>query len=146
MRLSAAKLKGDNLLGGNMRSMIVAAAGAALLLAPGVAAAQDAAPIDTDRWQIQTESGDYIWDIRLLRLSGDTLIFKQADTVGRARVDQIRELRLIRKTVVRGGGEGAMQTSALTGADDEIFDLGPLDFAARLRAIQQVFLVHPPSP
>lgn len=104
------------------------------------------APVDTDRWQIQTESGDYIWDIRLLKLSGDTLLFKQADTIGRARVDQIRELRLIRKTVVRGGADGAMQTAALTGSNDEIFDFGPLDFAARLRAIQQVFLVHPPSP
>lgn len=114
---------------------------------PSVAAAQDEAPVDTDRWQIQTESGDYIWDIRLLKLSGDTLLFKQADTVGRARIDQIRELRLIRKVVVRSGaGEGGMAAAALTGSADEIFDLGPLDFAARLRAIQQVFLVHPPSP
>jgi hypothetical protein len=126
--------------------MFVTAALALLLLAPRAAAAQNDAPVDTERWQIQTESGDYIWDIRLLRLSGDTLLFKQADTVGRTRVDQIRELRLIRKTVVSGGADGAMATAALTGANDEIFDLGPLDFAARLRAIQQVFLVHPPSP
>jgi hypothetical protein len=119
-----------------------------LAVAPSVAAAQDdAPPADTDRWQIQTETGDYIWDIRLLKLSGDTLLFKQADTVGRARIDQIRELRLIRKVVVRSGaGEGGMAAAALTGSGDEIFDLGPLDFAARLRAIQQVFLVHPPSP
>lgn len=112
---------------------------------PRVAAGQDAAPTDTDRWQITTEAGDYIWDIRLLKLSGDTLFYRQADTVGRARVEKIRELRLIRKTVMRSG-EGAMQTAALTGSDDEMFDLGNLDFAARLRAIQQVLLVHPPAP
>lgn len=117
-----------------------------LALLPGRAAAQDT-PRDTERWQIQVESGDYIWDIRLLKLSGDTLLFKQADTVGRTPVDQIRELRLIRKVVVNtGGGEGGGAAAALTGSDDEIYDLGPLDFAARLRAIQQVFLVHPPSP
>jgi hypothetical protein len=120
---------------------------AALLLLPGIAAAQqDDAPVDTDRWQIQTEAGDYIWDIRLLKLAGDTLLFKQADTVGRARVADIRELRLIRKTVVHGAGEGGGAAAALTGSNDEIFDLTTLDFAARVRAIQQVFLVHPPSP
>jgi hypothetical protein len=128
-----------------MRTFAVAAVGTLLLLAPRAARAQDSTRTDPDRWQIQTETGDYIWDIRLLRLSGDTLLFQQADTIGRARVDQIRELRLIRKVVVRMG-ESPMSTGALTGAGDEIFDLGPLDFAARLRAIQQVFLVHPPSP
>lgn len=132
-----------------MRNMTLGALGALLILAtaPRTVMAQDDAPVDTDRWQIQTAKGDYIWDIRLLRLSGDTLLFKQADTIGRARVDQISELRLIRKTIVRAGlGEAGMATAALTGSDDEIYDLGPLDFAARLRAIQQVFLVHPPSP
>lgn len=130
-----------------MRRIIWSTAFAVALLLPRAAAAQDdAPPIDTDRWQITTESGDYIWDIRLIKLSGDTLIFRQADTLGGAKVETIRELRLIRKTVIRGGGDGAMQTAALTGSNDEIFDLGTLDFAARLRAIQQVLLVHPPSP
>jgi hypothetical protein len=128
-----------------MRTLAVAAVGTLLFLAPRGVQAQDSTRADSDRWQIQTESGEYIWDIRLLRLSGDTLLFQQADTIGRTRVDQIRELRLIRKVVVRMG-ESPMSTGALTGAGDEIFDLGPLDFAARLRAIQQVFLVHPPSP
>lgn len=127
-----------------MRSRLLALV--ALVLLPGVAAAQeDAPPRNTDRWQITTEAGDYIWDIKLIRLSGDTLLFRQADTVGGARVEKIQELRLIRKSVIRSG-EGAMPTAALTGSDDEIFDLGTLDFAARLRAIQQVLLVHPPAP
>ncbi len=132
-----------------MRHIIWAGASVLALMLPRAAAAQEmgATPVDTDRWQITTEAGDYIWDIRLIKLSGDTLIFRQADTLGGARVEQIHELRLIRKTVIRsGGGEGAMQTAALTGSDDEVFDLGTLDFAARLRAIQQVLLVHPPSP
>jgi hypothetical protein len=129
-----------------MRSGPLAALFALALLVPRVAAAQDEAlPVDTDRWQITTEAGDYIWDIKLIKLTGDTLLFRQADTVGGARVAQIRELRLIRKTVMRSG-EGNVQTAALTGADDAIFDLGNLDFAARLRAIQQVLLVHPPTP
>lgn len=102
---------------------------------------------EDDRWQVATESGDYIWDIRLVRLAGDSLIFRQADTLGAVPVQRIRELRLIRKTTMRigegAGAGGAM--AALTGSDDEIYDFQTLDFAARVRAIQQILLVHPPK-
>jgi hypothetical protein len=102
---------------------------------------------DDDRWQVATEAGDYIWDIRLVRLTGDSLVFRQADTLGAVQVQQIKELRLIRKTTMRigegAGAGGAM--AALTGSDDEVYDFQTLDFPARLRAIQQIFLVHPPK-
>ncbi len=101
---------------------------------------------EDERWQITLENGDYIWDIRLLRLSGDSLLFRQADTVGAARVGQLRELRLIRKSVVRLGEGGGGAMSALTGSDDEVYDMVTMDFATRLRTIQQVLLVHPPKP
>jgi hypothetical protein len=102
---------------------------------------------DDDRWQVATEAGDYIWDIRLVRLAGDSLVFRQADTLGAVQIERIRELRLIRKTTMRiGEGEGAGGAlAALTGSDDEVYDLQTLDFPARLRAIQQILLVHPPK-
>lgn len=100
---------------------------------------------EDERWQIALESGDYVWDIRLLRLSGDSLLYRQADTIGAARVSQIRELRLIRKSVVRLGEGGGGAMSALTGSDDEVYDMVTMDFATRLRTIQQVLLVHPPK-
>ncbi|HTS90297.1 MAG TPA: hypothetical protein VMG41_17545 [Gemmatimonadales bacterium] len=103
---------------------------------------------DADRWQIALESGEYLWDLRLVRLSGDSLIFRQADTVGSVSVQLVKELRLIRKTEVRlglpGGGGGAM--AALTGSDDEVYDMTTMDYAARIRTVQQVLLLHPPSP
>jgi hypothetical protein len=114
-------------------------------LAAPVAQAPAQSSADDDRWQVATESGDYIWDIRLVRLAGDSLIFRQADTLGAVQVQQIKELRLIRKTTMRigeaAGAGGAM--AALTGADDEVYDFQTLDFQARLRAIQQILLVHP---
>ncbi len=102
---------------------------------------------DDDRWQIAVESGDYIWDIRLVRLAGDSLIYRRSDSVGAVPVQQIKELRLIRKTTMRiGEGAGAGGAiAALTGADDEVYDFQTLDFSARLRAIQQILLVHPPK-
>jgi hypothetical protein len=39
------------------------------------------------------------------------------------------------------GAAGAM--GALTGSDDEIYDLTPLEFAERIRAIQKIFVYHP---
>ncbi len=102
---------------------------------------------DEDRWQITLDSGDYIWDIRLVRLTGDSLVFRQRDSLGAVRLHLVRELRLIRKSVVRiGDGAGAGGAiSALTGSDDEVYELQTLDFAARLRTIQQILLVHPPK-
>jgi hypothetical protein len=98
-----------------------------------------------DRWQISLESGDYVWDIRLVRLAGDSLVFRQADTLGSVSVQQIRELRLIRKTEVRLGEGGGGAMAALTGSDDEVYDLTTMDYGARIRALQQVLLLHPPG-
>jgi hypothetical protein len=114
-----------------------------LLAAPVAAQAKE-----VERWQILTDQGDYVWDIRLVKLEGDALVYLQSDSTGRIGVDKISELRLIRKTTVRledAEGAGAATMSALTGGDDEVYDLSPLDFAARIRAIQQIFLRHPVS-
>jgi hypothetical protein len=109
-------------------------------------AASAAQTKDQDRWQITLESGDYIWDIRLVRLDGDKIVFRQADTLGTVGVAVITELRLIRKTEARlGEGMAAAAINALTGADDEVYDLTPMDYAGRLRAVQQIFLMHPPG-
>ena len=114
-----------------------------LLTLPWVAAR--AQSTNGDRWQLTLSSGEYVWDIRLLKLDGGRLVFQQNDTTGSVKVDQVDELRLIQKTEARiGTGETAGAFAALTGADDEIYDMKPLDFAARVRAIQQVFLLHPP--
>jgi hypothetical protein len=114
-----------------------------LSLAPVSARAQGAGP---DRWQIGLESGDYIWDLRLVRLAGDSLIFRQADSLGSVSVQNVRELRLIRKTEVRLGEGVGGAMAALMGSDDEVYDLNTMDYGARLRALQQVLLLHPPKP
>ena len=118
----------------------------ALALGPGVLRAQDTPkPVD-DRWQIGLENGQYIWDIRLVRLQGDSLLFRQADTVGAVSVQQIAEIRLIQKSTMRiGQGAGAGGAiSALTGSDDEVYDLLTLEYPARIRTVQQILLLHPP--
>ena len=118
----------------------------ALALVPGAIRAQDTPKPSDDRWQIGLENGQYIWDIRLVRLQGDTLVFRQADTLGTVSVQQIGELRLVQKSTVRIGQGAAAggAISALTSSDDEVYDLLTLDYPARIRSIQQILLLHPP--
>jgi hypothetical protein len=117
----------------------------ALLLALAhTARAQD------DRWQVALDDERYVWDIRLVRLDGDSLVVRQSDSLVNVPVAHINEIRLIRKSEVQigaggpGGAAGAM--SALVGADDEIYDLTPLEFGDRLRTIQKILLLHPTGP
>jgi hypothetical protein len=115
----------------------------ALLLAlASPLAAQD------DRWQVTLDDDHYVWDIRLVRLDGDSLVVRQADSLVRVPVAHMKEIRLIRKSEVEitGGGATAGAMSALTGGDDEVYDLTPLEFADRLRTVQKILLLHPTGP
>jgi hypothetical protein len=100
---------------------------------------------EDDRWQITLDQDRYVWDVRLVRLDGDSLVVRQADSSLRVPVGRITEIRLIRKSEVQPG-DGAMAMSALTGGDDEVYDFTPLEFAERVRAIQKIFLYHPSEP
>jgi hypothetical protein len=111
---------------------------AALGTAP-LAAQQD------DRWQITLEPDRYVWDVRLVRFDGDSLVLRQSDSSLKVPVERITEIRLIRKSEMQLG-DGAAAMSALTGSDDEVYDFTTLGFAERVRAIQKIFLYHPSKP
>jgi hypothetical protein len=124
-----------------MIRLTVTALALALALTPPLAA-QD------DRWQVTLEGDRYVWDIRLVRVDGDSLVVRQADSLVRVPVAHINEIRLIRKSEVQitGGGATAGAMNALVGGDDEVYDLTPLDFADRLRTVQKILLLHPAGP
>jgi hypothetical protein len=111
---------------------------AALGTAP-LAAQQD------DRWQVTLEPDRYVWDVRLVRLDGDSLVLRQSDSSLKVPGERITEIRLIRKSEMQLG-DGAAAMSALTGSDDEVYDFTTLEFAERVRAIQKIFLYHPSKP
>jgi hypothetical protein len=128
--------------------MLKSALLAAFFLLTGVtiATAQSGRP-SADRWQVTLDGERYVWDVRLVRLAGDTLVVRQSDSLVNIPVARVTELRLIRKSEVRVGGEGANGAmAALMGGDDEVYDLSPLDFVDRLKAVQKIFLYHPAEP
>ena len=107
------------------------------------AAAQTSGSGD-DRWQLTLADGSYLWDVRLVKLEGDSIHTRGRDSVAVVSVGRVNELRLIRKSEIQLGTPGGAM-AALTGADDEVYDLTPLEFADRLRAVQKIFLLHPPA-
>jgi len=120
-------------------TLAVAALSLAALGARPLAAQED------DRWQVTLDQDRYVWDVRLVRLDGDSLVVRRADSSLSLPVERITEIRLIRKSEMRLG-DGAAAMNALTGRDDEVYDLTPLEFAERVRAIQKIFLYHPSEP
>lgn len=75
----------------------------AALSATPLAAQQD------DRWQITLDQDRYVWDVRLVKLDGDSLVLRQTDSSLRVPVERISEIRLIRKSEMQlGDGAAAM--------------------------------------
>lgn len=109
--------------------------GLAALLATGNASAQSKAD---DRWQLTLENGNYVWDIKLVRLDGQDLVYSRADSLGKVAVGDIHEVRRIHKSEARVTEGAAGSMAALTGSDDEVYDLGTLDFDGKLRAIRGI--------
>lgn len=117
----------------------------ALLLVPVLV--RPAAAQHDDRWQVALDDGGYVWDIRLVRLDGDTLVVSQSDSLVRVPLAHATELRLIRKSRVdiTGGPATAGAMSALVGGDDEVYDLTPLDLPGRRETVRKL-LVRAAAP
>jgi hypothetical protein len=120
---------------------------ACLVLLAALAVPAEAQSKSDDRWQITLEDGGIVWDVRLKQLVDDRLEVTQSDSVVAVKVGEIREMRRFRKSDMQiGEGTTAGAMAALTGVDDEVFDFGPLDFGARMRAVQQILLQRPAPP
>ena len=112
-------------------------------MGPRPAAAQtDRSP---DRWQVTFDDGQYAWNVQLVSLTGDTLLVRQSDSLVRAPLTRIHEIRLFHKTELRVGDEHESAVAALMGGQDEIYDLAQLDVAGRRDAIRRILAQHAPE-
>lgn len=120
-----------------MRALLLA--GVALLGARAAAAQQE------DRWQLTRSNGTILWDLQLVRLSGDTLAVRNADSTYRFPIRDVDELRLVRKSEHRANEPGTFG-DALGGVGDVVYRLTLYTLAERRQILAQVFHDHPPSP
>ena len=108
-----------------------------------------AAPVTAqrdDRWQITLTDGKILWELHLVRFRGDTLVVQQGDSTFRFPINQVDELRLVRKAERRQTAEPNRYGGVLGGADDEVFRLTLYDLAERRQILAQIFKDHPPPP
>ena len=116
------------------------------LSAAAPAAAQGRAPAEpADRWQIMLKDGSTLWDLRLVKLSGDTLVFQSNDSILRFPLMRVDELRLVRKATRSMTPEAGRFGGVLDGADDEVYRLTLLDLNERRQVLQQILRAHPPA-
>src|SRR5438093_8022187 len=115
-------------------------AGIVLLGAAPITAQQD------DRWQITLNDGRILWELHFVRFRGDTLVVQQSDSTFRFPINQVDELRLVRKAERRQTAEPNRYGGVLGGADDEVFRLTLYDLAERRQIVAQIFKDHPPAP
>ncbi len=98
-----------------------------------------AAQPDASRgWQVTLDDDQYVWNVGLVELAGDTLVVRQADSLVRTPVARIRELRRFNKTTMEVGNERESAMRALTDSGDEVYDLAGLDPAQRRSAIEKI--------
>jgi hypothetical protein len=92
--------------------------------------AQTQAP-SPDRWQLTLTDQSYLWDVRLVRLDGDTLVVRSRDSLIDVPVARLTELRLLPETVLKVGDGHRSGIGALSDNNVRVVDLAPMDVAAR---------------
>ena len=116
------------------------------LSAAAPAAAQGRAPAEpADRWQIMLKDGSTLWDLRLVKLSGDTLVFQSNDSILRFPLMRVDELRLVRKATRSITPEAGRFGGVLDGGDDEVYRMTLFDLNERRQVLQQILRAHPPA-
>jgi hypothetical protein len=98
----------------------------------------------SDRWQLTLNSGRILWDLQLVKLAGDTLVVRHADSTYAFPIGQLDELRLVQKSKRSITPEAGRYGGVLGGADDEVYRLTLHDRAERREILRQVFQDHPP--
>lgn len=129
-----------------VRLMLAAAFGAvAAVSLPGVSGAQEAArPIPRGgRWQLRLAGGAYLFDVRPLRATGDSLVVARLDSAPAAHtvaVTEIEELRLVQPSLLRFQSGAESPFGELAGSEDVVFSLTGVDAAERRRILEEVLL------
>ena len=89
-----------------------------------------------DRWQVTLEDRSYLWNVRLVRLSHDTLTVRSADSLIAAPIRDISSIQLLAETILRVGDGHRSGVGALGDNNSPVIDLAPLALAARRERIQ----------
>src|SRR5437879_8100270 len=97
-----------------------------------------------DRWQLTLNSGTTLWDLRLVKLAGDTLVVRRADSTYAFPLAQVDEIRLVQKSTRHITPEAGRYGGVLGGVDDEVHRLTLYSVPERRAIVQQVLQMTRP--
>jgi hypothetical protein len=91
-------------------------------------------------WQITLKNGTIVWNLQLLRLEHDTLVFRQDSVMVRYPLMGVDELRQVRAGEHEIGpvAAGGRYDGAANGSTDVVYQLTLLDRAERRKVVQQI--------
>jgi len=101
-------------------------------LAPLSAQTSTPAP---DRWQVTLNDRSYLWNVRLVRLSHDTLTVRTGNSLVATPIRDIASIQLLAETVLRVGDGHRSGIGALGDNNSPVVDLAPLALSARRERI-----------
>jgi hypothetical protein len=101
-------------------------------------AAAQATASPSDRWQLTLNDERYLWDVRLVKLAGDTLMVQNRDSIVGTPIARINEMRLLPETILLVGDGHHSAISALAGSNPNVYDLAKLGLADRRSTIQRI--------
>lgn len=99
-----------------------------------------------DRWQLTLNSGTTLWDLRVVKLAGDTLVVRHGDSTYAFPLMQLDELRLVVKSTRHITPEAGRYGGVLGGMDDQAYRLTLYTLPERRDLVRQALRDHPPEP
>lgn len=119
------------------RRLILRLASAVALGVLGVVplTAQTSSPTP-DRWQLTLADQSYLWNVRLVGLSHDTLTVRSSDSLIATPIQDISSIQLLAETILRVGDGHRSGVGALGDNNSPVVDLAPLTLSARRQRIQ----------
>lgn len=109
------------------------------LATPSVTEAQTASSAaGPDRWQLTRNDHSYVWNVRLVRLSGDTLIARTTDSLVAVPLEDISEVQLLGETVLKVGDGHRSGVGALGDNTSPILTLAQMPLAERRQRITTI--------
>jgi hypothetical protein len=99
--------------------------------------AQEAAPLP-ERWQLTFTDQSYLWDVRLVRLAGDTLVVLSRDSLIPTSVAALTELRLLPETILKVGDGHRSGIGALSDNNVRVVDMAALSLAERRKTLATI--------
>lgn len=112
------------------------------------AAAAPLAAQSPERWQVTLRSGQILYELQPESLSGDTLVLLQDHAARRLPLSEITELRRVRASIDLAERAGRNSIGALTGADDQVFQMTLLEVGEKRALVAQIlrWLSADPGP